>query len=98
MGKRFNFRCIYTSPAIFFVFVFLANTTGTSKYSATLQAIPIPDASIVRILLIALTLKTAFKLLADLLEQMNIHLVIQETIHFQYISCSYDSIFTDSVV
>ena len=29
---------------------------------------------------------------------MNIHLVIQETIHFQYISCSYDSIFTDSVV
>ena len=45
-----------------------------------------------------LTLKTAFKLLADLLEQMNIHLVIQETIHFQYISCSYDSIFTDSVV
>ena len=52
MGKRFNF-VVYTSPAIFFVFVFLANTTGTSKYSATIQAIPIPDASIVRILLIS---------------------------------------------
>ena len=33
--------------------MFVANTTGTSKYSATIQAIQIPDASIVRILLIS---------------------------------------------
>ena len=44
---------VYTSPAMFFVCVFFANTTGTSKISATTQAIPIPDASIVRILLIS---------------------------------------------
>ena len=48
-----QFIVVYTSPAMFFVCVFFANTTGTSKISATTQAIPIPDASIVRILLIS---------------------------------------------
>ena len=40
---------VYTAPAIFLDLLFLAKTTGTSKNSATMQAIPIPEASIVSI-------------------------------------------------
>ena len=37
--------------------MFVANTTGTSKHSATIQAIPMPEASTVRILFIGLSAK-----------------------------------------
>ena len=43
---------VYISPSRFTLCAFLAKTTGTSKYCAAIQAIPIPDASIVRILVI----------------------------------------------
>ena len=48
---------MYISPSMLILLVFLANTTGASKYFATIQAIPMPDASIVKILLIGLSLK-----------------------------------------
>ena len=44
---------VYTSPAMFLVWVFLAKITGQWKYWATTQAIPMPEASMVRILLIS---------------------------------------------
>ena len=43
---------VYISPSRFTLWDFLANTTGTWKCCAVIQAIPIPDASIVRILVI----------------------------------------------
>ena len=97
MGKRFNLRCIHFSGNIFrlcFLGKYNRNIKifGYDTGNTNTRRLDRQD------LVDLLTLKTAFKLLADLLEQMNIHLVIQETIHFQYISCSYDSIFTDSVV
>ena len=47
----------YISPSILILLDFLANTTGTLKYFATTHAIPIPEASIVTILLISLPAK-----------------------------------------
>ena len=43
------------SPSKLMLAAFLANTTGTLKHSAATQAIPIPEASMVRILLIGLS-------------------------------------------
>ena len=58
----YTFLCVndsifveYTSPSILMLCVFFANTTGTPKCCATTQAIPIPEASIVKILLIGLS-------------------------------------------
>ena len=41
---------VYTSPAMFLVWFFLAKITGQWKNCAVIQAIPMPEASIVRIL------------------------------------------------
>ena len=50
------FICVeYTSPSMFMLWVFFANTTGQLKYCAVMQAIPMPDASMVSILLILLS-------------------------------------------
>ena len=43
---------VYTSPSMFLLLAFLANTTGTLKCRAAMQAMAMPDASMVRILLI----------------------------------------------
>ena len=42
---------VYTSPAMFLVLFFLAKMTGTPKDWAVIQAMPMPEASMVRILL-----------------------------------------------
>jgi hypothetical protein len=47
----------YISPSRFRLCAFFAKTTGTSKYCAAMQAIPMPEASIVRIFVIGQSAK-----------------------------------------
>ena len=64
----YTFLCVkdstleqYISPSRFRLWAFLAKMTGTSKYCAAIQAIPMPDASIVRILVIGQSAKRLLK-------------------------------------
>ena len=50
----------YIVASILILFAFLAKTTGTPKYCAAIQAIPIPDASIVSIFVIFFPAKRFF--------------------------------------
>lgn len=50
-----------------------------------MHAIPMPDASIVRILFILHPSKTALELLADLLKKVHVDLVIEKHIHLENI-------------
>ena len=45
----------------------------------------------------ALTVKTAAKLLSDLIQQTNIHLMIQKAVHLQHIALFYVAILQDSL-
>ena len=45
----------YTSPSMFMLWVFFANTTGQLKYCAVMHAIPMPEASMVSILFMLLS-------------------------------------------
>ena len=67
---------INISGDIFWSVFSFANTTGTLKISATTQAIPIPDASMVQDFRDLLSRKTTLKLFSDFPEQIDVHLMI----------------------
>ena len=47
----------YTVPSRLMLWLFFANTTGAPKISPTIAAMPMPEASMVRILLMGLSAK-----------------------------------------
>ena len=53
-------RVEYMVPSKLMDWVFFANTTGTPKWCATTAAMPMPEASMVRILLMGLSVNSRF--------------------------------------
>lgn len=59
---------------------------------AVRQATPIPEASMVRILLMGRLAKSIFEQLTQFADEWYVNLMVQEAVHFQYIPAFNDAV------
>ena len=95
MSKGFHLSGEYVTVDIYAP-GFFAKTTGTSKCTAARQAIPIPRRFDGENFADGPVRKAAFKFSAHLIKEMNIHLMVQKSIHFQHISFFDDAVLLNS--
>ena len=90
---------VYWSPSRLMDCAFLANTTGTlPKCWAATHAMPMPDASMVRILVMCLPAKLSGPCRTHAVEQAYVALVVQKRVHLEHITRLQRSLALDSLL